>query len=769
VDTSSFFWSHALRVALLALLLVAIGFLALTLLRPFLKPRLDALLGAPDRAAPGPDRVPSVSIPTWALALSLLIGVLGLGITLVGSQVTGVSWDEPFHVAGFQEFFRSGWYVPRSEFLDGAFPDHLAYAYGPVPAFFAHPISVLTGTETWWNPATDAAAYVSTHLGLALISLVGVAAVAGTAAMLTRSWKWSLVAVAVLVSIPLWTGHAMFNPKDSPAASGFAIFTFGLVAIGLRMDGARRRELLATAMAVSLGVLLAMGSRPGLWPVLVVSALGCLVAWLLVDRRGFGLRVGLVLAVRRLGVMVLGGIVGYLSLVVIYPNSFGNPLRLLAASASATSDFPAGGYTLTAGMELPVEEPAWYYLPVWFGSQLPIIILISATVGLIAVTYHYLRLALGREQSCPVAYGALPVIAQTLIVPLAALVLGSPIYGGLRQLLFVLPAVALLAALGAWFGFSALRSSERRWLVPATWGVLLAGLAIPVIAQLQLFPYTYAYFNVPTLTRPVNGNWDVDGWWLSGRELVGKAPSGERVICVESEARPVADCAAQGVIAPFMPTDPRTIPLQEDEFIALDRTPRDVLGADCRTVDEVSRRLLWQEVVLSQAEVCKASLANYPQGGVRLDGIVPSADRSLLWGWHPYLLWGWGSPAAQGVQTSSSSSSLGFTYPQDELQEPLSLSVTAEPAPMDGPVPELRVFLNSYPVGTLSAAAGGAQTGVFSVPTEALQALGDGRILVRFQASEGSEPAGDGGAGPAAGPWRIDRVALDPEAQAPLA
>lgn len=766
LDTRSFFWSQALRGALAALLLAAVGLLLLSKLAAF---RTRRRVGS-ERAAPslrGPQGI--LPVPVWAVLSLVTIAGLGIAMVVFGSQVTGISWDEPYDVGRLQEFFRSGWYVPRNDIVNGSFADASAFPYGPIPGLFAHPISVLAGAESWWASSTDALAYQTRHLGVALLSLLGVAAVAGTAVVLTRSWKWAVLAIAILVSIPLWTGHSMFNIKDAPAAAGFAVFTLALVAVGLRVRLASKRELGAMALLISLGVLLTLGSRPGLWLALVASAAGSLAAWLLVDARRYRATDAMRWAAARLALIASGVALGYLALWAIYPNAYGDPLRLLTASASSTSSFPTGGYTLTAGMKLPIQDPAWFYLPTWFGSQLPVVITVLLVCGLVALATDFVRCLVDPTRDYSQAYGAVPVVIQVLLAPLAAVILSAPLYGGVRQLLFVLPGAAILATIGAWFVIRAASQSSRHWIVPTAWGCVLCGLAVPTIAQVQLFPYNYAYFNAPTLMRPVDGNWDVDGWWLSGRELVAKAPTGDRVVCVESGPRPIADCLAQGVIEPFLPSTAAPISLKEDQFIALDRFPGDTLNAACETVSEVSRKLLWQTVTMSRAKVCDATLRPYSAEGLDFRDLPQRSDADLLWGWDPYLLWGWGNPTPQGVETLGSGASIGFILSEPRDSESVSLSITGEPAETEGSKQEMRVFVNGVDVGALEHQESGVQSSTFEVPIETIRSLGDGRVILRFEpgtvrfnslgeAADSVAPSTDEARGLT---WRVGSITLD--------
>ena len=74
-----------------------------------------------------------------------------------------------------------------------------------------------------------------------------------------------MVAVAGLASIPVWSGHAMMNIKDIPVAAGYALVTWGLVRV-LVVGRERWSRLAATSVLLVAGTVLAVGTRPGIWP-----------------------------------------------------------------------------------------------------------------------------------------------------------------------------------------------------------------------------------------------------------------------------------------------------------------------------------------------------------------------------------------------------------------------------------------------------------------------------------------------------------------------
>ncbi len=162
-------------------------------------------------------------VPTALLVVAGVVLAVNVVVLFLGAWSIGVTTDEPIHVDRLQHWFDLGWYVPETQ-MDGVEPDQGLsgiYVYGPVAALVAHLVSVLGGTESWGSVSAAPEAYATRHLAVALFSILGLAAVAATTRLLLRSWRWALIAAAVLSAIPTWTGHGMFNIKDTPVAAGY--------------------------------------------------------------------------------------------------------------------------------------------------------------------------------------------------------------------------------------------------------------------------------------------------------------------------------------------------------------------------------------------------------------------------------------------------------------------------------------------------------------------------------------------------------------------
>jgi hypothetical protein len=376
----------------------------------------------------------------------------------------------------------------------------------------------------------------------------------------------------------------------------------------------------------------------------------------------------------------------------------------------------------------------------WFGSQLPVLISLLAVIGALWIPAQWVIAWKKRTFSGDGSYFLVPVIIAAVGIPVASGILGVTLYSGVRQLLFLTPVIAILAIAALRMLLMWLGTKKSQLWTSMTWAGVALGLTVPLLGQIMLFPYSYTYFNTATALRPINGNWDLDGWWLSGRELVESGPLAARTVCVESEQRPVADCVKPGILAPFLPltTAPTSlIDLADDEYLALTRFEGNLGNDTCRDVYSVDRMLYWRDVTLSRASVCAVGLSEMPDGGITFSSDVPRQDPGLLWGEDPYLKWGWGGSDPNGVAMTAQSAVLGFEIGEDQLGQDSILSLTGRLDPIEGITEPIRVSINGVEVGNIGPTAGGEDVSQsFLIPAGAPAGNGQSRVLVRFDFPE---------------------------------
>lgn len=554
-----------------------------------------------------------IRVPRLVLGV-MLVSFVPITLLFLGATTVGVTWDEKTHVLMLDTFFAQGWNVTPDALLPDGTPDPAyiwgVYVYGPIGELFAHAVATLSGQETWSNVSLDAGAYAARHVGIAILALVGVLAVGLTVRIVTRSWAFGLIGAAMLVVTPLWVGQGMFNIKDIPVASGMAIATLGIVLL-LSDDG--RRGVVLGVGALSSGAVLAAGTRAAIG----VPIAACLVA-------GFGmwsllaLRAGDRTKFREPVRGVLWGLAGltlaYGLLVLIYPKAFANPFVLAWEALVVSARFPFDEPVLTAGIWMD-QPPPWTYLPLWFGAQLPVLIIVGAAGFTAAWIVMIVRRVLGQEtvlgdrQLAMVAV----VVCQMLLMPVVAILFGSNMYNGTRQFLFVVPAAAILAALGVWFLAQWLVArAGSPWKIRALWAVVIVGVVAPVITQVRLFPYNYVGFNAVASAWPISENWSTDYWRASGRELIERLPPGAESCAYEQSRKgELHPCSAEPMFAPYVPdrgTSAKPGSLGPGEFwMVRENQGITEIPAGCTLHDEITRPLWGQEVTIGQIMRCSSS------------------------------------------------------------------------------------------------------------------------------------------------------------------
>jgi len=555
----------------------------------------------------------SVGGPPRALvAVAGVVLVVTTVLAVLGAIRTGVTTDEPIHVMRLRNFFDTGWYALDWDYT-GAGPGGAGtntYVYAPVTMLLLHAWSVLWGVEGWHDVATTSHAYDVRHLGVVVIGLVGLVAVAAIGRVVLRSWGWGLVASAVLAATPLWTGHEMFNVKDIPVATGHTLATLGLL---LHVRDAPPRRLLRLGRACCLvgGLVLTLGTRPGMWSglsvLLVVAVLGVLLAP----------------TARRTAFLTLAELaascgVAAIALVAIYPNLFGSPLKALPRTSESSSSFLDG------------EKSDRLYVPRHLVEDLPTLLTAFALTGVVVVVAVLLR----RRRPDRVTTARLALVgAQAFTLPVVAVVLGSDLYHGLRQLLFAIPALAVLAAYGMAWWWERPRPSRR--LVAAVAGV---ALVLPTVDQVTLQPYQTTYVNMATDllvgSRPDDMRPGGDYWRVSIPELVAHTALDHLLLCKATTTKDTdlaypftnggeafstsrsTDCReeANGPLAPDRMPVVRRLPAMQYDAVFIGPLPR-----NCTPIDDVSRWRHGFAVVLTTLGRCTVDPAPLPLAGVRAD------------------------------------------------------------------------------------------------------------------------------------------------------
>jgi Dolichyl-phosphate-mannose-protein mannosyltransferase len=435
---------------------------------------------------------------TWdGLALALLF--VALILVLLTFKDYGVTWDEDVHrwYGGFVlDYYLSGFTDLRSlHWLD-------LFNYG----------GAFDATVAALNKISPFGVYETRHLFNAIVGLVGIVGTWKLARTLAGP-RAGFIAALFLLLTPNYYGQMFNNPKDIPFAAG-AVWTIYYIA---RLLPALPRPPFSLVVRLGIACGLTLGVRVGglLFLAYLGMMLGLFGIWRAFEtqRLAVGLRDG---AVSLACVFLPAALIAYSIMLIFWPWAqiapISHPLAALATFSHETFTFR----TLFAGDYVPATDLPWVYLPVYILIALPELILVlfltSPVTAWRALRHRETKL----ERSAILGRF---LVGFAIVFPVAyAIAIRAVLFDGMRHFMFVLPPIAVVAAL---IGDRALDwLAAQRWRRAAYAVLALYGLAhITIMAKLH--PDEYVYYNAFVGgTRGAQGLFKLDYWANSYAEAV---------------------------------------------------------------------------------------------------------------------------------------------------------------------------------------------------------------------------------------------------------
>jgi hypothetical protein len=409
---------------------------------------------------------------SWHRAALGLFVLLGLVVIATFSDY-GVTWDEDVH--NWYGVFVLDYYL--SLFQDGRCLNWLnLYNYGAA-------FDTIAAALNHFSPFGT---YETRHL---LNGFLGVLGIAG-------SWKLArslggpragFIAALLLLAIPNYYGQMFNNPKDIPFAVGMVWSIYYMVRIIPLLP--RPKWSLVAKLGVATGM--ALGVRVG--GLLIFCYLGllllCFVLWRGIEapspRRiltdGFA-------SLWRVLLPTIA--VAYPVMLLFWPwaqeSPIANPLRSLIFFSHET--FPYR--TLFAGHYFSASDLPWAYLPTYIVLALPELVLALALAAPIGALLTIRRLPGAERRDWILRHG---LLAFAIVFPVTyAVTIKAVLFDGMRHFIFLLPLIAVAAALVA--------DRVVNWLAqfgyrrPVYAAVALYGIAhFSMMAMLH--PNEYVYYN----------------------------------------------------------------------------------------------------------------------------------------------------------------------------------------------------------------------------------------------------------------------------------
>jgi hypothetical protein len=413
--------------------------------------------------------------------------VVLLPVMVLASFDFGVSWDE----LGRHTYGEKVWEFVRGLRSRSTFAETGGHVY---PGLFD---TICAAVESW----LPGDRYVLRHVINAIFGWIGVVYCGRLAARLFGPWSGVLAAVLLALS-PRYFAASMNNPKDLPFAAMSVMALFYISTVSPRWPYVSP----STGIKIAVSLALALNVRVG--ALLYVGYFGLLMAALVVAERQTNWRRLADTAMRVSGIALAVLLLGTL----FWPWAGGAPLTRPFEALMGAAGYPWNGLVLYDQHEYPATELPWHYAPWWFVISTPPVVLAGAAFSMLFVS------------SRPDALRRIGLWAVAVFPVAVASIMGSTLYDSVRHLLFVYPALVVLAVAG-WSGM--LHPSRPSWMRGGAALAAAAGLASLIVFDVRFHPNQGVYFNsVVGGPRRAFARYEMDYWGnciLQGVEWAAKA------------------------------------------------------------------------------------------------------------------------------------------------------------------------------------------------------------------------------------------------------
>jgi hypothetical protein len=321
------------------------------------------------------------------------------------------------------------------------------------------------------------------------------------ARQVTGSYQVATLTVLTLLLMPRLFGQAFGNLKDIPFATGYTAGVFLIIQFLKEMPRPRWRTAVFLGMAIAFTV----SVRAGGFILFGYLALGIFtyLFWKPFYLNSVSTKP---VFVRLMGQGTVILFIGYFAGMLFWPfalqNVFSHPLESLNLmehySVNIRQIFEG---ELTWSTQLP-----WYYLPKWLLISTPEFVI----GGLLFSLFFVARDLIDRNKSSENQFFKVFIFFVVVFPVVYVIAIGSNLYSGIRQMLFVLPFAGILAALGIWEFVKWLAGNNKKLVIPAV-TILVVLAFLPLKHQAATFPSGYVYFNsIPGGNKKAWSNYEYD-------------------------------------------------------------------------------------------------------------------------------------------------------------------------------------------------------------------------------------------------------------------
>ena len=316
--------------------------------------------------------------------------------------------------------------------------------------------------------------FIIRHYWIMIFGFTGIVYTGLLSRKLTNSWFAGIIAVLFIVFTPRYFGEAFNNPKDIPFAATYVMAIYYIICWLENIQAPKWKYTILLGVAI----MLCLGIRIG--GLLLIAYLFMAFAVRLWQTKGFSdgtIKKNFVHVV----VLLL---IGYFGACIWWPYAWEDPISHPYEAFKVMSDYPLTIKMLFEGQETTSSDLPAYYAPKFIAITLPLFALIGIAGGLVMMTRKEFR---GR-------YSYLWLVMFTWAFPVFYIYYKhAVVYDGMRHTLFILPSVAITAAV--FFYYLLEKFKEKKAIRMTVAGAMIVLLALPARFSLANHPNQYVYFN----------------------------------------------------------------------------------------------------------------------------------------------------------------------------------------------------------------------------------------------------------------------------------
>ncbi len=303
-----------------------------------------------------------------------------------------------------------------------------------------------------------------------------------TGYLFSGSYWISVLTVLSIIAMPRLFGDAFGNLKDIPFATGYMISVYLIIGYVKELPKPRWNAAILLGLAIAFTCSVRIGGLI-LFGYLGLAMFAIFISKPFLLKQIFSTKLCLLrLSGQSLAILLIGYFAGLLLWPFALQNVFQNPLE----SLQVMEHYKVSIRQIFEGQWLWSTQLPWYYLPKWLLISTPEFLFLGFGVFLIFFTKKILK------QDSKQLFTGLFLLFTLLFPIIYVIIIKANLYSGVRQMIFVLPLLAVLSSAGLIYILENLQTRSTKVIAVIFYFILMI---LPVKHQITTFPADYVYFN----------------------------------------------------------------------------------------------------------------------------------------------------------------------------------------------------------------------------------------------------------------------------------